>query len=153
MGDWCLPASPPGWRRPPPPRHRTCARPGSANVTVIDAASAPNLKLWSGEAKGLSISAIGSSGNNIIVTLDPGSASGGDGERLFRWAEFKYPQFFPGGAASANAQGYTYCYYPGSGVCLSTRNARVIVHNGRDWNMLDVGALADFLATAGSDGY
>lgn len=127
--------------------------PGSANVTIIDDNTAPNLKLWSGKASGLSISAIRSSGNNVVATLDPGSAAGSDSERLFRWAEFKYPQLFSSGASSANAQGYTYRYYPGSGVYLATRNGRVIVHNGGDWNMLDVGALADFLATAAGDGY
>ncbi len=129
--------------------------PGSANVTAIDDATAPNLKLWSGEAKGLSISAIRASGNNIVATFDLGvSASATDGsERLFKWAEFKYPQIFPQSGTNGSAQGYTYRFYPATGVYLATRAGRVIVHNGREWNMLDVGALADFLATAAGDGY
>lgn len=129
--------------------------PGSANVTAIDDQTAPNLRLWSGAAKGLSISNIRVSGNNVIATFDSGNAgpAGDDSERLFRWAEFKYPTFFPSGGATQSAQGYVFRHYPATGNYLATKDGRVIVHNGRDWQFLDVGALADFLATAGKEGY
>lgn len=76
-----------------------------------------------------------------------------DTDRLFDWAESHYAEFFPSHATTATGYGYDYRYYPATGNYLGTRAGRVVVHNGRDWNFLDVGSVASFLDVAGLQGY
>jgi M6 family metalloprotease-like protein len=129
--------------------------PGSGNVTGITDSTSPSLNLYAGTASGYAISGISASGSNIVATLSApaGTAASGDADRLFNWAESLLPQFFPKGATTQTLAAYTYRYYAGTGTYLATANGRVIVHNGKDWNLLDVGALSDLLGQAKSAGF
>lgn len=72
---------------------------------------------------------------------------------VFNWAEQSFPQFFaPAGAASASLAPYYYRFYSGTGNYLATSSAdsqlRVIgLATGN--NLMEVGPMASFLATAG----
>lgn len=76
-----------------------------------------------------------------------------DVERVFDWAEARFGSIFPGHATTSIGSGYLYRHYPASGNYVGTQNGRVVVHNGRDWNFLDVGALADYVDWAAREGY
>ncbi|HSW04727.1 S8 family peptidase [Aquabacterium sp.] len=76
-----------------------------------------------------------------------------DVDRVFNWAELTYPQYFAGPGTPGVWAPYTYRYYASSGNYLGTAGGRIYLHNGRDWNLLDVGALADYLALAAAAGY
>jgi lysyl endopeptidase len=68
-----------------------------------------------------------------------------DANRLFNWAQAAYPAFFGGSGLAGTYLDYTYRYYPLTGNYLSVRAGRVVVHNGANWNFLDVGAVADYM--------
>lgn len=89
--------------------------------------------------------------NLLIKALPPLTTV--DSERIFRWAEYHYPQLFPGTSSTQTAQGYTYRHYPKAGVYLATKDARVILHDGKTWNFFDVGSANNFLQLAKSEGY
>jgi serine protease len=75
-------------------------------------------------------------------------------ERIYAWAEATYPQYFPKGNGQAGTLApYTYRYYPMSGNYLGTGNGRMLIHNGRDWNLLDMGSISDYLALAAAAGF
>jgi hypothetical protein len=76
-----------------------------------------------------------------------------DSNRVFAWAEAHYPQFFPSGSATQSVLGYTLRYYAATGTYLGIKDNRLVVHNGRNWNLLDVGALHTFLDLAGGEGF
>jgi lysyl endopeptidase len=76
-----------------------------------------------------------------------------DPNRLFNWAETAYANFFPGKGAPGAQLGYTYRYYAATGNYLAVRNGRVVVHNGADWNFLDVGALTDYMQRVSASGF
>lgn len=80
------------------------------------------------------------------------STTTSDSDRVFNWAEKMFPSFFPKGPATQTYDKYTYRRYS-NGNYLVTSNGRVIVHNGRDWNLMDVGALANFLPNAIAAGF
>jgi hypothetical protein len=91
-------------------------------------------------------------GRKGIFVYSPDSGLS-DAERVFNWAEAVYPQFFPGPGVAGFYEPYTYRYYAATGNYVAVAGGRIVVHNGRDWNLLDVGALADFLSLAASAGY
>ncbi len=74
-------------------------------------------------------------------------------ERVMNWAEYVYPQLFPRGATRGSYAPYSYRHYPATGNYLGSDGTRVVLHNGRQWNLLDVGALSDFLAQAAAAGF
>ena len=76
-----------------------------------------------------------------------------DVDRTFDWAESRYGKYFPSHEPTATWSGYTYRYYPSSGNYLGTKDGRVILHNGGDWNLQDVGALASFVDLAAQQGF
>ena len=76
-----------------------------------------------------------------------------DTARVFDWAEVVFPQFFPGPGAAGIFAPYTYRYYAATGIFLITANGRVLVHNGLDLNLLDVGSVGDYLAPAQAAGF
>jgi sugar lactone lactonase YvrE len=86
----------------------------------------------------------------VLATPTP-QVSGAD--CLFSWAERTYPQFFPpAGAASATYAPYYYRYYPGKGNYLASSSAdnHIWVLGPSFGNqLLDVGPMANFMATAG----
>lgn len=82
-----------------------------------------------------------------------GNAGLSDADRVMNWAESVYPQYFPAPGSTGLYEGYRYRHYPGPNNYLATKDGRVIVHNGRDWNFLDVGALADYLTLAIAAGF
>jgi hypothetical protein len=78
-----------------------------------------------------------------------------DAQRVFAWAQSVYPDFFNGGVTSGTFGGYYYQYYAGSSTYLGLNESTgsVVVHNGREFNFLDVGALRGFLDLAGRAGF
>jgi hypothetical protein len=76
-----------------------------------------------------------------------------DADRVFDWAQSAYPQYFPGTATTGSALGYLYRYYAGSGTYLGMRDGRLYVHNGREWNFLDVGDFRTYLDAVARIGY
>jgi serine protease len=76
-----------------------------------------------------------------------------DTDRVFNWAETVYPQFFPKPGVAGVFSPYTYRYYAATGNYVGVANGHIYVHNGRDWNFLDVGALSSFLTQAAAAGY
>jgi hypothetical protein len=76
-----------------------------------------------------------------------------DADRVFDWAQNAYPQYFPGTAPTGSALGYLYRHYDATGNYLGLRDGRLYVHNGRDWNFLDVGAFRTYLDAVGRIGY
>lgn len=78
-----------------------------------------------------------------------------DIDRICDWAESEYPAYFPKGATTQTSYPYSYRYYATTGNYLATSYAsdRVIVHNGRDWNLLDVGSVSDFRSLAEQAGF
>ena len=75
-------------------------------------------------------------------------------DRLFNWAEAVYANLFAVPGTPGTYQQYTYRYYAKTGNYLATTpEGRVVVHNGRDWNLLDVGAIGDYFPLAVSAGY
>jgi len=89
----------------------------------------------------------------VDIGADEYAAPSTDADRVMNWAEAVYGQYFPKGAQAGTYLQYHYRYYPSTGNYLGTDGTRMVVHNGRDWNLLDVGALADFLALAAAAGY
>lgn len=85
------------------------------------------------------------------LAAQPVSASSAD--RVFNWAESMFPQFFPSGGVPGTFGIYVYRYYPATGNYVGAGSGRVVVHNGRDWNLLDVGELAEFLRIAVAAGF
>ena len=84
--------------------------------------------------------------------LDPVYPLRSDADRVFSWAESVYPELFPKDG-TAGTKDYKYRFYAATGNYLATSAGRVVVHNGRDWNFLDVGALGDYLWLAAMTGY
>lgn len=89
----------------------------------------------------------------VDIGADEYAAASTDADRVMNWAEAVYAQYFPKGGQAGTYLQYRYRYYPSTGNYLGTDGTRMVVHNGRDWNLLDVGALADFLALAAAAGY
>ena len=76
-----------------------------------------------------------------------------DVDRVFDWAQNAYPQFFPTAETTGSALGYLYRYYPATGTYLGVKDGRVWVHNGREWNFVDVGEFRTFLDAVSLWGY
>lgn len=83
-------------------------------------------------------------------------------ERIFNWAEATYPNYFAPGAGTrvltsylgmSVLRNYLFRYYESTGNYLGVSDRRVFLHNGRDWFLLDVGSIDDFLPIAMSAGY
>lgn len=84
---------------------------------------------------------------------DPMFPLASDTDRVFRWAENTYSSHFPLPSQQGSALIYSYRYYAKTGNYIGFGDGRAVVHNGRDWNLLDVGTLADFLTGAAGLGY
>lgn len=85
--------------------------------------------------------------------LQAGGDNTGDADRVMNWAESVYRVHFPGPGSAGTYEGYRYRHYPATGNYLAAKDGRMIVHNGRDWNFLDVGAVADYLPLAVAAGF
>lgn len=72
-------------------------------------------------------------------------------DRVFDWAQVRYPNLFPGVAASIESEQYYYRYYLASGTYLGLdqNTGAVVLHNGREWILTPVGNIADFASKAG----
>lgn len=89
----------------------------------------------------------------VDLGADEVSSAASTSDRVMNWAEATYPQYFPGHGAPGSYLDYRYRHYASTGNYLATRGERVVIHNGRDWNLLDVGALSGFLAQATAAGH
>ena len=116
---------------------------------------------WGGNGSG-QLGNGGTTGSATPITLPSTPASvptpiGTDSDRIFNFAENLYPQYFPvhatTGTATVGDKTYIYRFYPSKEIYLGTHNGRVIVHDGKQFNMLDVGAVRDFLAQAQTAGF
>jgi hypothetical protein len=76
-------------------------------------------------------------------------------DRLFDWAQARYPELFPLAASSASGSGYYYRFYPPTATYLGLRDGttRIVLHDGGKWNFFEVGTIADFLPAAAAAGY
>jgi hypothetical protein len=75
----------------------------------------------------------------VDIGADEYAAASTDADRVMNWAEAVYAPYFPKGAQAGTYLQYRYRYYPSTGNYLGTDGTRMVVHNGRDWNLLDVG--------------
>lgn len=78
-----------------------------------------------------------------------------DADRVFSWAQGVYPDLFTGSFESGTALGYYYRYYPATGTYLGLQEASgdVYVHNGRQFQFYNAGALRSFLDLGARAGY
>lgn len=76
-----------------------------------------------------------------------------DVDRVLDWAESRFPQLLPGHQTSNTYAPYRYRYYPANGIYVGYANGRFVIHNGREFNLQDVGSLASLLDAASAAGY
>jgi hypothetical protein len=76
-----------------------------------------------------------------------------DADRAFDWAQAAYAPLFPSAQASFDALGYHARFYPETSTYLGYKDGEIWLHNGKQWNYYDVGALSAFLATVAAAGY
>ncbi|MFA7239574.1 MAG: hypothetical protein WC091_05625 [Sulfuricellaceae bacterium] len=80
-----------------------------------------------------------------------------DSDRLFNWAEDKYPEIFssPQRPFSETADGYYFRYYPGTDTYLGAKGGNVFyLPAGAGMNeIIDLGLMDKFLPNADADGY
>jgi lysyl endopeptidase len=139
--------------------------PGSSDSAVYrsDAASPPNHfvvgQLYGSSASCSARAASGTYGRfdaaynaALHQWLNEANAAS-DPNRLFNWAQTAYPALFDGSAVPGTYLDYTYRFYPATGNYLAVRNGRVVVHNGANWNFLDVGAVADYMPQVSAAGF
>ncbi len=99
-----------------------------------------------------------------LVMVDTASASSPDAsesDRVFSYLEATYPQFLspakplsPAASLSATAEGYYYRHYAGTNALIGTSGGVLYYYGPASANqILPLGALADWLATAASAGY
>lgn len=74
-------------------------------------------------------------------------------ERVMNWAEAVYPQYFPVVGIAGNYLNYHYRYYAITGNYLATAANRIILHNGQDWSLWDVGSVDEYLPKAAAAGF
>ncbi len=65
--------------------------------------------------------------------------------RIIQLAALLYPDLFPGYPVDGNFDGYSYASFA-NGNYVGIKDGRVYVHNGKNWNYLDVGSIADFIS-------
>jgi hypothetical protein len=66
--------------------------------------------------------------------------------RLFAWASRTYSSLFPEYTDAVFLyENYEYAYFPQTGNYIGIKDGSVFVHNGREWNFLNVGFIADFI--------
>jgi len=75
-------------------------------------------------------------------------------DRIMQWAEHKYPSLLPEHESDHLLIGYLFRAYS-NGTYLGANGDRMVIYNPKLWgpNILDVGAIADFLTQAAADGY
>lgn len=66
------------------------------------------------------------------------------GSRIIGYARIVYPDLFPGVAGENEWEGYTYAVFI-NGNYVGVKGNRVFVHNGKNWNFQDVGAVTDYI--------
>lgn len=74
-------------------------------------------------------------------------------DQLFNSAEAWFGSFVPRHTVTSRGLASLFRYFPARGNYVRTTDCRVIVRNGRDWNLLDVSALAKLVAKAVRDRY
>ncbi|MFN9476492.1 hypothetical protein [Acidovorax sp.] len=76
-----------------------------------------------------------------------------DSTRVLNWAEHALPTFLPSIGTQVRINNVDCRSYSSTGNYLCIRDGRVLAHNGREWQMLDVGGVADFLPLAKAAGF
>lgn len=79
-----------------------------------------------------------------------------DPDRIFNWAETTYTQYFrPGGVSSQTGYGYYYRYYSQTNTYIASMNNRLYIYGPSQWgtNIIDLGALSDWLPQAQAEGF
>lgn len=76
-----------------------------------------------------------------------------DAERLFRWAELRYPTVFPPGAATQTIEGYTARYYAAPNNYLGIKDGYVYVLGATWGGLLNAGLLSGWITTISREGY
>ena len=89
----------------------------------------------------------------IDIGADQATVALSDSDRVMNWAQAHFPSFFRWPFVTGTVMDYTFRYYEPTRTYLATHEGRVILHNGRDWNVLDVGSVADLTLLAAAEGY
>jgi len=79
-----------------------------------------------------------------------------DPDRIFKWAETTYAQYFrPGGVSSQTGYGYYYRYYSQTNIYIGSSNNRLYLYGPSQFGpgILDLGALSDWLPKAQAAGF
>lgn len=77
-------------------------------------------------------------------------------DRMFNWAEQKFPQFFaPVGASSQDAYGFHFRYFPSTGSYLGSKDGRIyyLPYGGGINDLVDLGDANQFWNSAVADGF
>jgi hypothetical protein len=86
---------------------------------------------------------------------DPRALSRIDADRVFDWAASVLPGFFSGATSTGTLGPFYYRFHAGTETYLGLQEATgdVYVHNGREFNLMDVGPLRTYLDQAGRAGF
>lgn len=76
-----------------------------------------------------------------------------DANRILKWAEASFPDIFSAGGSVGSWSGFYFKYYPNARIYLAFKEGRVILHDGGQWNLKDVGSMRSFLDLAASQGF
>lgn len=84
----------------------------------------------------------------------PGNPNRNESDRLFDYLETAYAQHLPSKAASTLLSGYYCRYYPATGAYVGTQNGKLYyLGPASGFQVLELGALAQWLETAAQHGY
>jgi hypothetical protein len=75
-----------------------------------------------------------------------------DADRVFEWGRQVLPALFSGSFSTGTYEGYYYRYYPATRTYVAVKDGRVVLHDGVQWVLQDVGAMRTFLDLAGQQG-
>ncbi|MHB9116744.1 MAG: hypothetical protein ACYC2R_00525 [Burkholderiales bacterium] len=84
------------------------------------------------------------------ITTYIGNPNGNDSDRIFNWAEQKFPALFAPKTTSLSLSGYYLRYYPQTRKYVATKNGRVYYFDpAGGTGPVDLGDVASFLNTWG----
>ncbi len=134
---------------PPTPNHHYSFTLYALNGTFSSAPSVAQLQ--SSAIQTATYTGLRSPADNLASTLTNNDLT--DDDRLFGWAEHKYPDLFsPVSKISLQGFGYYFRYYSQTNSYLGTKDGKVYYLDPQG-NILEVGAVSNYLPTAIADGF
>ncbi|MFC4158181.1 LCCL domain-containing protein [Chitinimonas lacunae] len=90
----------------------------------------------------------------LQLEITGGTVTLPDADRVFNWAEYKYPQLFPSHAQSVSFPPFYFRYYPANGTYLAQHNSNLMYFGLLSgYSILDLGPMSEWLTRAARDGY